>query len=73
LQNLEIEDILKRLGRGSNLYIKDRAMTALDELTKTTSTPSESRMSRFNQLARRLENPPEPDWDSLPEDIDVNW
>ena len=73
MQNLEIEDILKRLGRGSNLYIKDRAMTALDELTKTTSTPSESRMSRFNQLARRLENPPEPDWDSLPEDIDVNW
>eukprot|EP00890_Picochlorum_soloecismus_P006096 jgi/Picsp_1/6488/NSC_03832-R1_armadillo repeat-containing protein 8-like len=73
LHNLEIEDILRRLGRGSNLYIKDRAMTALDELTKSTSTPSDSRMGRFNQLARRLENPPEPDWDSLPEDIDVNW
>jgi hypothetical protein len=73
LHNLEIEDILRRLGRGSNLYIKDRAMAALDELTKGTSTQSDARMGRFNQLVRRVENPPEPDWDSLPEDIDVNW
>jgi hypothetical protein len=48
-------------------------MAALDELTKGTSTQSDARIGRFNQLVRRVENPPEPDWDSLPEDIDVNW